>query len=46
VHVSDRRSRAGAAVLALLAAISIWLSLGTIAVYGGDTSRIAALPSF
>jgi hypothetical protein len=36
----------GASLLALLTAVSIWLSLGTVAVYGGDTSRIAALPSF
>jgi hypothetical protein len=35
----------GAALLALLTAVSIGLSLGTLAVYGGDTSRIAALPS-
>ncbi|MEO7157374.1 MAG: hypothetical protein ABI039_07430, partial [Vicinamibacterales bacterium] len=26
--------------------VSIWLSAGTLVVYGGDTSRIAALPSF
>jgi hypothetical protein len=44
--LADRLQRAAAAVLALLAAISAWLSAGTIAVYGGDTSRIAVLPSF
>jgi hypothetical protein len=32
-------------ILALLAALSIWLSAGTLAVTGGDTQRIAALPS-
>lgn len=32
-------------ILALLAAVSIWLSAGTLAVTGGDTQRIAALPS-
>jgi hypothetical protein len=36
----------GASLLALLAAVSIWLSLGSVAILGGDTSRIAALPSF
>ncbi|MBM3806767.1 MAG: hypothetical protein FJW22_01080 [Acidimicrobiia bacterium] len=41
----DRRSRIAASVLALVAAVSIWLSLGTLAIAGGDTSRIAALPS-
>lgn len=40
----DRRARIAASILALLTAISIWLSLGTLAVTGGDTSRIAALP--
>lgn len=35
----------GASLLALLTAVSIWLSLGTFVVSGGDTSRIAALPS-
>ncbi len=33
-------------ILALLTAVSIWLSAGTLVVYGGDTARIAALPSF
>ncbi|MBY0494619.1 MAG: hypothetical protein K2Y23_10420 [Cyanobacteria bacterium] len=42
----DRRSRVAASVLALLTAVSIWLSLGILSVPGGDTSRIAALPSF
>lgn len=32
-------------ILALLTAISLWLSAGTLAVTGGDTGRIAALPS-
>lgn len=32
-------------ILALLAAVSTWLSAGTLAVTGGDTPRIAALPS-
>ena len=40
-----RRSQLAASILALLTAISIWLSAGTLAVTGGDTSRIAALPS-
>ena len=44
--VSASKSPLGASLLALLTAVSIWLSLGTVAVYGGDTSRIAALPSF
>ena len=39
------RSRLAASVVALLAAVSLWLSAGTIAVLGGDTHRIAALPS-
>jgi hypothetical protein len=34
-----------ASILALLGAFSLWLSAGTIAVLGGDTHRIAALPS-
>ena len=42
----DRRSQLAAAILALLTAISIWLSAGTLGVYSGDTTRIAALPSF
>lgn len=33
-------------ILALLTAVSIWLSAGTLAVTGGDATRIAALPSF
>ena len=33
-----------APLLAALAAISFWLSAGTIAVMTGDASRIAALP--
>ena len=32
-------------ILALLAAVSLWLSAGTLAVTGGDAQRIAALPS-
>lgn len=32
-------------VMALLTAISLWLSAGTVAVISGDTHRIAALPS-
>lgn len=41
----DRRARIAASILALLTAVSIWLSLGTLAVTGGDTSsRIAAFP--
>ena len=43
--MQDRRSRFAASVLALQAAISLWLSLGTVAVISGDTHRIAALPS-
>src|SRR6478735_6649256 len=42
---SASKSPLGASLLALLTAVSIWLSLGTVAVYGGDTARIAALPS-
>lgn len=42
----DRRSQFAAAILAALTAVSIWLSAGTLLVYGGDTGRIAALPSF
>lgn len=42
----DRRSRLTASILAGLAAISLWLSAGTLAVSGGDTLRIAAFPSF
>lgn len=41
----DRRSQRAASILALLTAVSIWLSAGTLAVTSGDTSRIAALPS-
>ena len=41
----DRRSRLAASIVALAAAVSAWLSAGTIAVLGGDTHRIAALPS-
>ena len=40
------RSRLAALILALLTAVSVWLSAGTIAVLGGDTHRVAALPSF
>jgi len=40
----DRRARIAATIPAILAAVSIWLSLGTLAVTGGDTSRIAAFP--
>jgi hypothetical protein len=39
------RSRLAASIVALLAAVSLWLSAGTLAVLGGDTHRIAALPS-
>src|SRR5436190_14341496 len=42
----NRRSQLAAAILALLTAVSVWLSAGTLVVYGGDTARIAALPSF
>ena len=31
--------------MALLTAVSLWLSAGTVAVIGGDTHRVAALPS-
>lgn len=41
----DRRAQTAASILALLTAVSIWLSAGTVTVTGGDTSRIAALPS-
>ncbi|HYE84857.1 MAG TPA: hypothetical protein VEA16_00780, partial [Vicinamibacterales bacterium] len=44
--MDDRRSRGAASVLALATAISVWLSLGTIAVTGGDAHRIAVLPSY
>lgn len=43
---SASKTALGASLLALLTAVSIWLSLGTLSVSGGDTSRIAALPSF
>ena len=43
--MANRRSQFAAPTLALLTAISIWLSAGTVAVTGGDTHRIAALPS-
>jgi hypothetical protein len=43
--MADGLQRVAAASLALLAAISVWLSAGTLAVYGGDMSRVAALPS-
>lgn len=33
-------------MVSLLAAISLWLSAGTLALTGGDTTRIAAFPSF
>ena len=39
------RSRLAALFVSLLAAISLWLSGGIIAVTGGDTHRVAALPS-
>lgn len=45
VERADRRSRLSASILALLTAVSIWLSLGTIALTSGDAVRIAALPS-
>ena len=38
-------SKISSVILALLTALSIWLSAGTLAVTGGDTQRIAALPS-
>ena len=41
----DRRSRIAASIVALLAAASLWLSAGTVAVISGDTHRVAALPS-
>jgi hypothetical protein len=44
--MQDRRSRLAAPILALVAAVSIWLSAGTVAVLDGDTHRIAALPAF
>ena len=44
--MQDRRSRIAASVLALLTAVSIWLSAGILSVPGGDTTRIAALPPF
>jgi len=40
-----RRAQLAASFLALLTAVSLWLSAGTLAVTGGDTARIAALPS-
>ena len=43
--MANRRSQVGASIVALLAAISLWLSAGTVAVISGDTHRIAALPS-
>jgi hypothetical protein len=43
--MTDRRSRFAASIVALAAAVSVWLSAGTIAVLSGDTHRIAALPS-
>jgi hypothetical protein len=43
--MANRRSRFAALTLALLTAISLWLSIGTLAVTSGDTHRIAALPS-
>ncbi len=45
VERADRRSRIAASILALLTAVSVWLSLGTVALTSGDTVRIAALPS-
>jgi hypothetical protein len=39
-----RQAPFAAPALALLTAVSIWLSAGTVAVTGGDTHRIAALP--
>jgi hypothetical protein len=45
VLTQDRRSRIAASILACLAAVSIWLSLGTLAVISGDRTRLAALPS-
>lgn len=33
------------ALLAALAAVSVWLSAGTLVVQGGDASRVAAVPS-
>ena len=41
----DRHSQLAASIVALVAAISLWLSAGTVAVISGDTHRIAALPS-
>jgi hypothetical protein len=45
VSRDDRRSQIAASIVALLAATSLWLSAGTVAVISGDTHRIAALPS-
>ncbi|HWI19228.1 MAG TPA: hypothetical protein VNT81_15850, partial [Vicinamibacterales bacterium] len=39
------RARIAASVLALLTAVSIWLSAGTLATPDGDTGRIAVLPA-
>jgi hypothetical protein len=45
VSKPERRSRIAASILALLTAVSIWLSLGILAVTNGDASRIAVFPS-
>ena len=43
--MGSRRSQVAASIVAVLTAISVWLSAGTVAVISGDTHRIAALPS-
>jgi hypothetical protein len=43
VERADRRSHLAASIVALLAAVSAWLSAGLVLI--GDTGRIAALPS-
>jgi hypothetical protein len=45
VPKADRLMRVAASGMAVLTAVSIWLSAGTIAVLSGDTHRVAALPS-
>ena len=43
--MGSRRSQVAASIVAVLTALSVWLSAGTVAVISGDTHRIAALPS-
>jgi len=45
LRLNSRGSRFKAAILALLTAMSIWLSVGTLALSAGDATRIAVLPS-